>query len=79
MMTTLYDMPDTCNQCGGVNVTKPIGFASEYMPDEYETVCQTCQFEDHWCYGFFKSPGGKCDQYYFDEQGRMHINERGEK
>lgn len=54
----IYDVPNSCNKCGGDNNEIEEKYYLDNIMCECTTKCSDCAFEDYWAYGFFQS-GGK--------------------
>lgn len=70
MSKTKYHSKYSCNKCGGDNTIINVGGLSEGIIEECTTLCSTCNFKDHWAYGFFESGSymiSNCETYSFGE------------
>lgn len=77
MTATKYDVPESCNKCGG-RTNKLMNEVFDSCMHECETKCQECGFEDYWVTGFFQSGSeidSKSDQYWFVD-GKIHTGKR---
>ena len=77
---TRYDCVETCNKCNGNDyLINPI-YESQFII-ETKTICTECHYVDYWAYGHFESGAemvGKCNTYYFDDNGIFTIEEFNE-
>ena len=69
-MVSIYDMPSTCNKCGGANNRLARDPFYEGC-GETETKCSDCGFDDYWSYGNFES---SCDGL---NESAKYINDNG--
>lgn len=69
-MVSIYDMPSTCNKCGGPN-NKLARDPFYEGCGETETKCRDCGFDDYWSYGHFES---SCDGL---NESAKYINDNG--
>lgn len=64
-----YAKATSCNKCRtGINTLSNI-VKDGYVVEEADTKCNSCGFEDYWCWGVFESRQDGLDnaeRYYFD-------------
>lgn len=63
-----YAKATSCNKCRtGINTLSNI-VKDGYVVEEADTKCNSCGFEDYWCWGVFESRQDGLDnaeRYYF--------------